>query len=76
VILTHDIAAALDGYDYSGLQQMGQNSTCGGCNIAGSCGKGCPAAVISRGGRIGYLDSEQCPIVSGPVVLPLPRVRA
>jgi hypothetical protein len=28
------------------------------------CGKGCPAAVIASGERIGAVDSEVCPIVN------------
>lgn len=75
-ILTDDIATALDHYDYRGLRTMGDNPTCGSCGIAGACGKGCPAAVIANGGRIGDLDAEQCPVGSGPVFLPLPLVRA
>ncbi|BCY11069.1 hypothetical protein [Actinoplanes sp. L3-i22] len=27
-----------------------------------ACGKGCPAAVVSRGGLVGDLDSEHCPV--------------
>jgi hypothetical protein len=27
-----------------------------------SCGKGCPAAVIAAGGRIGEVDTDQCPV--------------
>ena len=40
--------------------------------MSGSCGKGCPAAVISAGGRIGDLDAEQCPVTTvGRRLLPL-----
>lgn len=40
------------------------------------CGKGCPAAVVTAGGRIGDVDAEQCPVVddavsSGRRLLPL-----
>ncbi len=44
---------------------MGANPTCGSCAMAGSCGKGCPAAVISAGRRIGAVDAEVCPVTSG-----------
>ncbi|WP_255528140.1 hypothetical protein [Streptacidiphilus sp. P02-A3a] len=30
--------------------------------MADGCGKGCPAAVIANGGRIGDLDAEVCPV--------------
>ncbi|MGH3913627.1 MAG: hypothetical protein ACRDTC_09470 [Pseudonocardiaceae bacterium] len=28
------------------------------------CGKGCPAAVVAAGGRIGDVDTEQCPVTT------------
>ena len=31
--------------------------------LAGACGKGCPAALVSRGQLIGEVDAEQCPVV-------------
>ena len=37
------------------------------------CGKGCPAALISRGQQIGEVDSEQCPIVTSPLLQIGPR---
>ena len=30
--------------------------------MAEGCGRGCPAAVIAAGGRLGERDREQCPI--------------
>jgi hypothetical protein len=33
--------------------------------MSDSCGKGCPAAVISAGERIGAVDAEVCPVTSG-----------
>jgi radical SAM protein with 4Fe4S-binding SPASM domain len=44
---------------------MGANSACQSCGIAGNCGKGCPAAVIAAGQRIGAVDTEVCPVISG-----------
>ena len=44
---------------------MGANPTCRSCGIAGQCGKGCPAAVIAAGERIGAVDAEVCPVTSG-----------
>lgn len=43
---------------------MGVNSTCRSCGIADSCGKGCPAAVIAAGQRVGAVDAEICPITT------------
>lgn len=62
-IFTDDIAAALDTFPYAKRLAMGQNSTCSSCHIVQSCGKGCPAAVIGRGLRVGELDSDVCPEV-------------
>jgi radical SAM protein with 4Fe4S-binding SPASM domain len=60
-----DIAAQLDGYKFSERYAMGANPTCAACGIAEQCGKGCPAAVIAAGERIGSLDAEACPVASG-----------
>lgn len=60
-----DIAARLDAYDFSRRYPVGANPTCGSCGMASSCGKGCPAAVISAGERIGAVDAEVCPVTSG-----------
>ncbi len=61
-ILDGTVTAALDNYDLAGRLRMGTNTTCGACSLNSGCGKGCPAAVISRGGRIGDVDTEQCPM--------------
>lgn len=66
-ILQSDIAQSLDAYDMSRLA-MGTNSTCGTCSINSSCGKGCPAAVVANGERIGAVDTEQCPRRLLPIV--------
>lgn len=58
-----DIAQRLDNYDKSRLR-MGTNSTCKSCGIADSCGKGCPAAVIAAGDRIGAIDAEVCRVTT------------
>lgn len=66
-----DIADRLDAYDTRRLH-MGTNATCRSCGIASSCGKGCPAAVISAGERIGAVDAEVCPVTTeGRRLLPL-----
>jgi radical SAM protein with 4Fe4S-binding SPASM domain len=59
-----DIAARLDAYHFNRRYVMGANPTCGSCAMADSCGKGCPAAVISAGERIGAVDAEVCPVTS------------
>jgi radical SAM protein with 4Fe4S-binding SPASM domain len=59
-ILEQDVGPALDSYDFHGRYRMGDNATCGGCGVSSQCGKGCPAAVVARGGTIGELDTEQC----------------
>ncbi|WP_201761533.1 MULTISPECIES: radical SAM protein [unclassified Nonomuraea] len=62
-ILHQEVADALAGYDLAGKLRMGTNPTCGGCSMNATCGKGCPAAVISRGAQVGDVDAEQCPVV-------------
>lgn len=57
-----DIATRLDGYDFHERYTPGSNPACGSCWLSDVCGKGCPAAVVSAGGRIGSVDAELCPI--------------
>jgi radical SAM protein with 4Fe4S-binding SPASM domain len=59
-----DIAQRLDTYHFERRYPMGANPTCGSCSMSGSCGKGCPAAVISAGTRIGAVDTDVCPVAS------------
>ena len=59
-----DIAARLDNFNFARRYPMGANPTCGSCGMSDSCGKGCPAAVISAGERIGAVDAEVCPVTS------------
>ena len=56
-----DIVPKLDAYNFHERYVLGNNASCNSCDLDGSCGKGCPAAVISAGGRIGDLDAEVCP---------------
>ncbi|BFU47755.1 radical SAM protein [Krasilnikovia sp. MM14-A1004] len=59
----HDtVGDALDGYDFHQRFAVGDNPTCASCALNSGCGKGCPAAVVARGGLIGDLDAEQCPV--------------
>jgi radical SAM protein with 4Fe4S-binding SPASM domain len=60
-----DIGARLDAYRLGARYQIGGNPTCRSCGIAEQCGKGCPAAVIASGERIGAVDAEVCPVTSG-----------
>ena len=74
IFTDRDIARRLDDYPLARLR-MGANPTCGSCGIAGECGKGCPAAVVAAGERIGAVDAEVCPVISGTRPL-LPLVTA
>lgn len=58
------IAERLDTYNVAERLAMGANTTCRSCGIADSCGKGCPAAVIAAGERVGAVDAEVCPITT------------
>jgi radical SAM protein with 4Fe4S-binding SPASM domain len=71
-----DLPQRLDGYRFHDRYQVGANPTCGACSMNTGCGKGCPAAVVAAGGRIGDVDAEQCPVVDpsaieGRLLLPL-----
>ncbi|WP_405793214.1 radical SAM protein [Streptomyces sp. NBC_01506] len=58
-----DVADRLDAYKFHDRWDLGANPTCGGCPMSKDCGKGCPAAVVAAGQRIGAVDTEQCPVV-------------
>lgn len=64
ILTDSHIAERLDAYNTAGHLEMGVNSTCRSCGIADSCGKGCPAAVIAAGQRVGAVDAEICPITT------------
>ena len=72
-ILDHeDIDRRLDAYAFHDRYRVGNNSTCTACALASTCGKGCPAAVVAAGGRIGDVDAELCPVTTNPhLSLPL-----
>lgn len=74
-ILDGEVAESLDRYDLASRLGMGANDTCRSCAMEVTCGKGCPAALISRGQQIGEVDSEQCPVVSSPLPQIGPRPR-
>lgn len=64
IFTDHDLAQRLDDYRLHDRYKPGDNPTCRSCGISDDCGKGCPAAVIANGGRIGELDTEQCPVTA------------
>ncbi|HUS20407.1 MAG TPA: radical SAM protein [Aeromicrobium sp.] len=64
ILTDADIAQRLDSYRFHDRHQVGTNNTCASCAMSSGCGKGCPAAVVASGGRIGDVDAEQCPITS------------
>ncbi len=71
------VDTALEEYNFHDRYSVGANPTCTACALNPTCGKGCPAAVISRGALIGGLDDEQCPVAPAPELklLPLAGVR-
>lgn len=64
IFADEDFAARLDDYRFHERYQVGSNPTCKDCSLETSCGKGCPAAIISSGKRIGDVDEEVCPVTS------------
>ena len=69
-----DLGARLDAYRLHDRYAVGANPTCRSCSLDTRCGKGCPAAVVAAGRRLGDLDAEQCPVVTPPAgqrLLPL-----
>ena len=67
IFIDPDIAQRLDDYRFHDRYQVGENATCGSCSMNSGCGKGCPAAVVAAGGRIGDVDAEQCPATTAQV---------
>jgi radical SAM protein with 4Fe4S-binding SPASM domain len=57
-----DIAARLERYPLEQRVTGRSDPVCGSCDLAEGCGRGCPAAVIAAGGRVGERDREQCPV--------------
>jgi radical SAM protein with 4Fe4S-binding SPASM domain len=69
ILFDADIAERLDSYTFHERYRVGDNATCRDCSLESSCGKGCPAAVISSGQKIGAVDREVCPVVNPSGVL-------
>ncbi len=57
----YDISSKLDMFKFYDKYPFGKNLRCKKCSLTISCGKGCPAAVINQGYRIGEVDHEMCP---------------
>lgn len=57
-----DIAGRLDDYPLHERVTTRTDPACGPCPMAERCGRGCPAAVIAAGERVGGRDREQCPV--------------
>jgi radical SAM protein with 4Fe4S-binding SPASM domain len=62
ILTDRDIARRLEEYRLHDRKSVPQDPTCGSCALASSCGRGCPAAVIAGGGRLGERDRGQCPV--------------
>jgi radical SAM protein with 4Fe4S-binding SPASM domain len=62
ILTDEDIPARLDAYRLHDRAKVAADPTCGSCAMASRCGRGCPAAVIAAGGRLGERDREQCPV--------------
>ncbi len=57
-----NLAERLDRYQLHDRSAGASDPTCDSCALADGCGRGCPAAIIAGGGRIGDRDRAQCPI--------------
>ncbi|MEV0780410.1 radical SAM protein [Streptomyces sp. NPDC050433] len=67
-----DLAERLDAYKFHDRYKLGDNDSCRSCAMADGCGKGCPAAVVAAGERIGTVDAEVCPVTTaGRRLLPV-----
>jgi radical SAM protein with 4Fe4S-binding SPASM domain len=62
ILRDEDIPRRLDEYRLHDRAKVAADPTCSSCALASGCGRGCPAAVIAAGGRLGERDREQCPI--------------
>lgn len=57
-----DIADKLDHFNFHERYKLGGHTTCASCSMSSGCGKGCPAAVVASGQKIGDgIDFEVCP---------------
>jgi radical SAM protein with 4Fe4S-binding SPASM domain len=57
-----DISQRLEAYPLARRVKAQNDPVCDSCAMASGCGRGCPAAVIAAGGRVGDRDRDQCPV--------------
>jgi radical SAM protein with 4Fe4S-binding SPASM domain len=62
VLRDPDIPRRLDAYVLHDRSLAAPDPVCGDCALSESCGRGCPAAVVAAGGRLGDRDRDQCPV--------------
>ncbi len=56
-----DFVEKINEYNIHKKFDLGSNIVCNNCSKNESCGKGCPAAIISSGQKIEGIDKELCP---------------
>jgi radical SAM protein with 4Fe4S-binding SPASM domain len=61
-IFEDPIAELLDSYRLEDRFDLTGPQPCSTCSLESQCGKGCPAAVVGVGGRLGERDRELCPV--------------
>ena len=59
-----DIAKRLNDYNIYKQYQIGNNQACQNCSLNYKCKKGCLAAVVMSGEKIGAVDQKVCPITT------------
>jgi radical SAM protein with 4Fe4S-binding SPASM domain len=62
ILKDFDIGKRLDEYNFKELCQPGNNPECQRCHLGSVCGKGCPAAIIASGNKLGEVDKDVCPV--------------
>ena len=60
----------VEDYRFHDRYRVGGNATCVACSMNAGCGKGCPAAIVAAGERIGAVDAEVCPVTHCPAAPP------
>lgn len=59
-ILAESVHEPLDRFDPEIDLAIGSDPACDGCELGASCGRGCPAASIAAGARLGTRDIALC----------------
>lgn len=60
-VLREEIADPLDRFDLSRRCPVTDAEACRSCPVGPGCSRGCPAAIVARGERLGSPDLDQCP---------------